>query len=273
MKQDRVNRHRDEAMSANRSQKHRFVILFLLIVPCPVEGQTEASRKVDADRLGMTCAQVLKMSATEWIAHFGETTKADRSSSAVRAADAYGRCYQVRTDDLARALARNGKGPSKAARADFDAFEAALKDFTAKALVDAEPPANVEKRALATLYEERFRYEFYQNYQAKSVKAPNAAKAPQPTPSAPPAKNATPASLSPPPASPESDADEMTRAKNRFGELLGALPDDKLHELHGAFGEVLGLHTLDEAMRLAVYRYAIFLLEPSAGDSFYPPPF
>jgi len=265
-----------KAMTARRSHRHIFMILFLLAMPYLVEAQTEAPRKVDADRLGMTCAQVLKMSSSEWIAYFGETTKTDRSSGTVRAAAAYGRCYQARTDDLARTLARSGKGPSKATRADFDAFEAAVKNFTAKALVDAEPPANSEKQALATLYEDQFRYEFYQNYQTNSAKGPSAAKAakaPQPSPSARPTKNATPASGSSSPASPPNDADAMTRAKNRFGELLGALPDDELHELHGAFGEVLGLHPLDEAMRLAVYRYAIFLLEPSGGDSFYPPPF
>lgn len=249
------------------------MILFLLATPYLVEAQTETPKKVDADRLGMTCAQVLRMSSTEWITYFGETTKTERSSSTVRAAAVYGRCYQARTDDLARALARSGRGPSKAAHADFDAFEAALKNFTAKALVDAEPPANSEKQALATLYEDQFRYEFYQNYQTKSAKGPGAAKAPQPSPSTPPTKNAISASASPSPAPPSNDADPMTRAKNRFGELLGALPDDKLHELHGAFGEVLGLHPLDEAMRFAVYRYAIFLLEPSGRDSFYPPPF
>jgi len=265
--------HEPQAMNANRSQRHSFVILFLLAMPYRVEAQTEAPKKVDADRLGMTCAQVLKMSSTEWIAYFGVTTKMDRSVRTVRAAASYGRCYEARTDDLARAVARSGKGPSKAAHADFDAFEAAVKNFTAKALVDAEPPANIEKQALATLYEDQFRYEFYQNYQAKGVRGPNAAKAPPPSPSAPPAKDATPASPGPPPASAPNDADAMTTAKNRFGELLGALPDDKLHELHGAFGEVLGLHALDEAMRFAVYRYAIFLLEPSGEDSTYPPPF
>jgi len=262
-----------EAMSARRSHRHTSMILFLLAMPYLVEAQTEAPRKLDADRLGMTCAQVLKMSSSEWIAYFSETTKTKRSSSTVRAAAAYGRCYQARTDDLARALTRSGRGPSKAARADFDAFEAALRNFTAKSLVDVEPPANSEKQALATLYEDQFRYEFYQNYPTKSTKGPTTAKAPQSSPSTPPTKNAIPASASPSPASPPSDADAMTMAKNRFGELLGALPDDKLHELHGAFGEVLGLHPLDEAMRFAVYRYAIFLLEPSGGDSSYPPPF
>jgi hypothetical protein len=67
--------------------------------------------------------------------------------------------------------------------------------------------------------------------------------------------------------------DEVTKAKNRFGELLGALPDEKLHELHAAFGRVLGLHEVDAATRLAVYRYAVFLLEPSSKEGSYPPPF
>jgi len=260
-------------MSANRSQRYTLLVLFLLATPGPVQPQAEAPRKVDADQLGMTCAQVLKMSSTEWIAYFGERTKADRASSTPRAAAAYGRCYQTRTDDLARALTRSGKGPSKAAHTDFDAFEAALKNFTSKALVDAEPPANVEKQALATLYQDQFRYEFYLDYQVKNVKVANASKTPQPSRSTSPRPTAAPVSVNPSPASPPNDADEMTRAKNRFGELLGALPDAKLHELHEAFGEVLGLHALHETMRFHVYRYAIFLLEPSGGDSSYLPPF
>ncbi len=33
-----------------------------------------------------------------------------------------------------------------------------------------------------------------------------------------------------------------------------------MHELHRAFGDVIGPHQISEATRLAVYRYAIFLL-------------
>jgi hypothetical protein len=261
-------------MSLDQPQGGVFLILVLLAVAGPASAQTQSKPRADADQLGMTCLQILKMSSTEWIAYFARTTKTDPSSGTVRAAAAYGACYQARTEDLVRTLARRGKGPSKAGYTDFNAFEAALENFTEKALVDAEPPASREKQALAALFQYQFRYEFYRAYEAKSTKGPNAAKAP---PSGSPPvlaeKNVAPApgnsSLSPPP----NDTDDMTRAKNRFGELLGALPDDKLHELHGAFGEVLGLHALDEAMRLAVYRYAIFLLEPGGEDSSYPPPF
>lgn len=255
-------------MSADQGRGRGFVILFLLAMAWPLSAQTG---RADADRLGMTCGQILKMSSTQWIAYFGEKTK---SSGTARATAAYGTCYQARTDDLARDLARSGKGPSKAARADFTSFEAALKNFTAKALVDAQPPADPAKQALAALYQDQFRYEFYQEYESKSVKGPSAAKTPVPaSPSNPAKKNAAPAPASPSLRPAPNDTDQMTKAKNRFGELLGALPEDKLHELHRAFGEVLGLHALDEAMRFAVYRYAIFLLEPSAGESSYPPPF
>jgi hypothetical protein len=259
-------------MRTDQPQRPVLVVLSLLIMARPVSAQTRPQPKAGADRLGMTCTQILKMSSTQWIAHFSETTKADLATSTVRAAPAYGACYQARTEDLGRALLTSGKGPPKAARTDFAAFEAALKNFTAKALVDAEPPADPPKQALAALYQNQFRYEFYREYEEKNVKVPGATKTPSPGSSSTPAeKNAQPALASP--SSPPSDTDQMTRAKNRFGELLGALPDAKLHELHGAFGEVLGLHTLGEPMRFAVYRYAIFLLEPSKGDSSYPPPF
>jgi len=258
-------------MSTDRPQGRVLLILSLLAMAGSGFAQSRAQGRA-ADRLGLTCAQILKMSSTQWIAYFSETRKTDLTSSTVRAAPAYGACYQARTDDLAQALLRSGKGPSKAMRTDFAAFEAALKDFTAKALMDAEPPADPPKQALALLYQDQFRYQFYQGYQGKNAKGPSAPKTPLTgSSSTPAAKNAQPAAGNPPPA--PSDADQMTTAKNRFGELLGALPEAKLHELHGAFGEVLGLHVLDEAMRFAVYRYAIFLLEPSKEESSYPPPF
>jgi len=257
-------------MSADQPNRRALVIPLLLGMVWPVLAQTRAQpkRKADADRLGMTCAEILKMSSTEWIAYFSDNTKADLSSATVRAAAVYGPCYQARTDDLARALVRSGKGPPTARRTDFAAFEAALKNFTAKALVDADPPADSTKQALAALYQDQFRYQFYQEYEVGNGKQPNTRQTQLPA-----EKEAAPSRSSPTaPTAPE-DTDQMTRAKNRFGELLGGLPDDKLHELHGAFGEVLGLHPLDEPMRLAVYRYAIFLLEPSTGPSSYPPPF
>jgi hypothetical protein len=84
----------------------------------------------------------------------------------------------------------------------------------------------------------------------------------------PPAASGAPATSSPA-ATPaqeraRSDADPVTIAKNRFGKLLEVLPDDTMHELHRAFGEVIGTHQISEPTRLAVYRYAIFILEPTS---------
>ena len=62
-------------------------------------------------------------------------------------------------------------------------------------------------------------------------------------------------------------------AKNHFGELLDALPEDKEHQLHAAFGDIVGRSQISEAMRLEIYRYAIFLLEPPSATPFSPPPF
>jgi len=240
-------------------------------------GQTPTRQKTDPDRLGMTCAQISKMTSTEWIAYFGERTRVDASnasSSIPRSAAAYGKCYDARTDALAASLTRSGKGPSKAARADFSDLEMALKNFETKALADAQPPADPQKRAYAALYEKQFRCQFYESYERKIAKPDAAESKPAPSLQLPTtAKDTAPATSNQSSPADSTDTDEMTKAKNRFGELLGALPDDKLHELHAAFGEVLGLHELDNEMRLAVYRYAIFLLEPSSPESSYSPPF
>jgi hypothetical protein len=100
-------------------------------------------------------------------------------------------------------------------------------------------------------------------------------------PAAPKAPGAEPSN--PPPETAPSEVDDMNKAKNRFGELLGLLPDDKRHDLHSAFGEILGLHSASNTTQLAVYRYAIFIFEPPPGFSsrvskapaepFAPPPF
>jgi hypothetical protein len=194
----------------------------------------------------------------------------------VHATAEYGKCYDARTDRLAAALARSGKGPTKAERADFAQFEAALKDFAAKALAAAAPPADENKTAYAALFEKQFRYEFYQEYQAKPVRSAK----PAPPVGKPPGPAAAPATSSPAAASAtlaqeraRSDADPVTIAKNRFGKLLEVLPDDTMHELHRAFGEVIGTHQISEATRLAVYRYAIFILEPTSPTPSSQPPF
>jgi len=233
-------------------------------------AQTAPKHKTDADRLGMTCAEILKMTSTEWIAYFGQNTQADKTGEAVRATAAYGKCYDARTDALAAAMAKSGKGPTKAARADFAGFEAALKNFSAKALADALPAADAQKRALAALYEKQFRYGFYRGFESR-ILPPGAPVKSMTSVAADEKKEPAPAKGST--AKPPIETDEMSKAKNRFGELLGALPDEKLHEVHAAFGDILGLHEVDEETKLAVYRYAIFLLEPNSGKASYPPAF
>ncbi|MGD0957627.1 MAG: hypothetical protein ABR953_12485 [Candidatus Acidiferrales bacterium] len=260
------------------------LVLLILALPGAAPAQSKPHPTPEADRLGMTCGQILKMTSAEWILYFNDKTHRtaeDNPTGVLRAITVYGKCYDARTDSLAAALARSGKSPNKAARADFAAFEMALKNFAAKALVDATAPADEQKKAYAALYEKQFRYEFYQQYEAR---IPNAVR-PSPVATKPPAPVATPPARadSPPPADSarsaaaqeqaRSDADPMTMAKNRFGKLLDALPDDKMHELHQVFGEVMGPYSISEEMRLAVYRYAIFLLESPFATPFSPPPF
>jgi hypothetical protein len=241
--------------------------------------------------LELPCAKILAMPSSDYIA---QVVAIDDShvDGQLRGIRKYGACYDAGTEALAASLARRGKGPDKAARADFAAFESALKDFTAKALADAPPQPASPKDAYASLYEKQFRYEFYQEYETKTIRSTKPT-VPAAKSSLPAAKTATPAasravpqtpgsaegakSASPPPSTAEerarSDADPVTQAKNRFGKLLDALPDDQMHELHGAFGEVIGPHAMSETTRAAVYRYAIFLLEPRSATPFAPPPF
>jgi hypothetical protein len=248
------------------------------------QSPSRPSQKPDPDRLGLTCAQILRMTSTEWIAYFHEKSPAsDAAAELVRAIAVYGKCYDERTDRLAASLARTGKGPLMGARGDFRDFEAALKNFAAKASADAQPPADSRKLAYVNFYEKQFRYDFYQEYEAKTVKpakpvAPTI-KPPTPTAAAPQSAGTGPVAPAAPPAAAtaeeraRSDADPVTMAKNRFGKLLQLLPDDEMHELHRAFGDVIGPYHISEATRLAVYRYAIFILEPPSATPFSPPPF
>jgi hypothetical protein len=269
-----------------------FILLLASVLGLAFAQSQLSSRppqKPEPDRLGMACAQILKMSSIEWIAYFSDKAHIaapDASTGLPRAIGVYGKCYDARTDALASALAKSGKGPLMGARGDFRDFEAALKDFAAKALADASVPADEKKRALAALYEEQFRYEFYLEYEARTIKPkkPTVATPKPPASSAPPAAVPKPAATGP--ASPSavggaptaqerarSDADPVTQAKNHFGKLLEVLPDDEMHELHRAFGDVIGPYQISEATRLAVYRYAIFLLEPSSATPSSQPPF
>ncbi len=240
-------------------------------------------QKPQPDRLGMTCAQILKMSSTEWIAYFKDKAHVaapDGSTGLAKAIAVYGKCYDARTDTLASTLAKSGKGPLMGARGDFRDFESALKDFAVKALADATVPADESKKAYASLYEKQFRYEFYLEYEARTAKptkpaataVKSAASAAAP-PTAPAPAAAGPAKPATAEERARSDADPVTQAKNRFGKLLEVLPDDKMHELHRAFGDVIGPYQISEATRLAVYRYAIFLLEPPSATPPSQPPF
>lgn len=238
--------------------------------------------------MGMTCAQILQMTSSEWIAKITGVDDSQEDGQ-LRGIESYGKCYDERTDHLAASLARSRKGPSLHAQRDFSDLMAALDDFTTKALVDSQPPGDALKKAYAGLYEKAFRYEFYQGYELKAsasrhrkeaVHAPAPPPEPVAAPKALPAAN-VPAAGDKPPKTPVS---EMTLAKNQFGELLDAMPPDNLHEIHAAFGKVIELRPIASAPELAIYRYAIFVLEPPAPRSgapgraaatkpFAPPPF
>lgn len=319
----------------------RYAIAALLALSCSTFGQQKLppqrkapSSAAAADRLGMSCARILAMSSTDWIAKSAEAHAATGDGE-LRGYRVYGQCYDGRTDQLAAALARAGRGPKKAALADLKDFQQGLQDFTAKALADTTGSADPVKAAGAALYEKQFRYEFYQAYEqparnratpaqspkpgatktpdaaapapASASSAPPATGSPQSssvpaapkahlvgvpdkraiTPSGPPPPRPgtpeTPPSAAPPVTPPPSavdaapaptkDLDPFTRAKNHFGELLGLLPDDKMHEVHAAFGRLFSGNPVSEEFKVDVYRYAIFLLEQPADQRFAPPPF
>jgi hypothetical protein len=243
--------------------------------------RSAAPSSATRDQLGMTCAQILELSSTAWVSQFdAKANDAASPPKTVRALVAYGRCYDARTDRLAASLAKTAAASTPAARKNLSNLLQSLDAFTSKALAAGNPPADALKSAYAQLYEKQFRYEFYQSYEKPPAKSPAGPAAKTSTgvataaaanssavpPSATSAANAT-ASNAP------GDANPVSMAKNHFGELLDALPEDKEHELHAAFGEIIGRSQITEAMRLEIYRYAIFLLEPPSATPFSPPPF
>jgi hypothetical protein len=222
------------------------VALTLISLSCLASPAGAAQTKsTSADRLGLTCAQILQMTSEGWVKKF-TAAKDATAPSTIQAISAYGKCYDARTNRLAASLGKSGKGPLVGARGNFADFEHALNDFTAKALAATEPPADAQKKAYATLYEKQFRYDFYREYEQKN--------------------------FNPTPLTPE-ESDAFTKAKNHFGELLGLLPEDKMHDLHRAFGEIFAAGGVPDATKLAVYRYAIFLLESPTEAPYSPPPF
>jgi len=184
------------------------------------------------------------MTSTQWVAHFSQT-KGQADEATLRAIAAYGKCYDVRTDRLAATLGKNGAGPLMGANGNFRDFEQAVKDFMAKALSITDPPADDLKSAYSALYEKQFRYEFLQTYRRKTSE-PN-------------------------PLTPE-ELDEIGNAKTQFGQELDSLPTDKMREIHAAFSKIFDVH-LSDSMKLRVYRFAIFILEPHSAKPFSPPPF
>ncbi|MGH9682535.1 MAG: hypothetical protein ACRD4S_02840 [Candidatus Acidiferrales bacterium] len=294
------------------------IAISLLFSPCGLSQTKAAARKKAAeDRLGLTCAQILRMTSTDWVARYVSVKNGASDANAANgkdratlgAIDVYGKCYDERTNRLAASLRRSGKGPLMGARGNFQDFEQALKNFEAKALADSDPPADAVKSAYAALYEKQFRYGFYRSYAPVKANAPARAGA-KPGEKPPAASIAKPGRSSNVPSagpgtagaassagsisrtpmasgarsketqnangsddSSTGDVSEFTKVKNHFGELLAALPEDKSHEIHAAFGQILGENPVSEDTREAVYRYAIFLLEPPSGKPFSPPPF
>ncbi|HEX5422530.1 MAG TPA: hypothetical protein VFW94_03210 [Candidatus Acidoferrales bacterium] len=184
------------------------------------------------------------MSSTDWVTKF-QGQKGPGTQKTIHAVDVYGKCYEERTNRIASLLARKRAGPSKGALTDFAGFERAVDVFTRTAIADAETPPDATKISYTHLYQKQFRYEFYSEYQQKDLH---------------------------PPLTPDEGL-EFTKAKNRFGELIGVLPDAKAHQVHAAFGEIVGIHQISMAMKFAVYRYAIFILESPSEKPFAPPPF
>jgi hypothetical protein len=249
--------------------------VLLSAVPQATRAQTRPSQNTERDRLGMTCSQILAMTSADWVAHFNDKLgekamnemKTDLEGT-VRGLAVYGQCYDARTNRLSASLGKSGKDPLMGARGNFRDFELAVDEFAAKSLMAIDPPADDVKRAYAALYKKQFRYIFYQSYEPKKSN-PTAAPANKPAePTSPPVPGQST-------SQPQQNApvSEMTRAKNRFGELLDTLPDEKLREIHKAFGKIFSGGPVSDDMKLEVYRYAIFCLEPSSAAPFSPPPF
>jgi hypothetical protein len=223
----------------------------LIFLPqCSAQTKTPAQHNsVDPDRLGQTCAQILKMSSTEWVAYFndksGQAAPHD-SNGAIRAIAVYGRCYDERTNRLAATLGKSGKGPLMGANGNFRDFQKALDDFTTKALAATKKGPDTPAAAFAALYEKQFRYQFYQSYVQKDLLTR--------------------------PLTPQ-ESDDYAKAKNHFGEVLGLLPDETLHPVHAAFRLIFDAGPASDVTKLELYHFAIFLLAPLKDKPFSPPPF
>jgi hypothetical protein len=229
-----------------------FSALLIAMVLAPVglpQAKPAQTKAADADRLGLTCAQILQMTSTAWVAHFAE--KAGNANDApapavIRAITAYGKCYEARTNQVAASLGKSGRGPLMSALGSFRDFQKALDDFTAKTLTAANKQPGTQESAYAALYEKQFRYEFYQKYALRlSTNRPLTAE----------------------------ESAEYSKAKNRFGEFLGLLPDDEAHVIHAAFSRIFDAGPVSDVTKLELYRFAISVLESPKDMPFSPPPF
>lgn len=264
------------------------IATLIFILASSLAGQARPAARqttshANADQLGLTCAQIVEMSSSDWVAKY-TAEKGQGSAETIRAINTYAKCYDARTDQLAAKLGKSGKGPLMGARGNFQSMEQALKAFTAKALATAQPQADPVKAAYAALYEKQFRYELYQSYEPQQPSSAPSSTTPSSSQTVPPnggddqkpggssIRSTTGAATDKRDAR-KNDIDPLTAAKNHFGELLGDLPDEQMHDLHQSFGEILGPNSAAPRMQLFVYRYAIFLLEPPGSTPFSPPPF
>jgi hypothetical protein len=226
------------------------LLIALVLLPAGLAQAKPAQTKAgDADRLGLTCAQMLQKSSNDWIGYFAEKTglhQLNNPSVVLRAVAVYGKCYDARTNQLAASLGKSGRGPLMGALGNFRDFQKALDDFTAKALAAANKKPGTQEAAYAELYEKQFRYEFYQKYALRlSANRPLTAE----------------------------ESAEYSKAKNRFGEFLGLLPEDNAHIIHAAFSQIFDGGPVTDVTKLELYRFAISVLESPKDKPFSPPPF
>jgi hypothetical protein len=228
-----------------------FAIAIYLVLTSVGSAQAKPAqtKAADADRLGLTCAQILQKRSQDWIVYFHEKTALLATSSAVgvlRPIAAYGKCYEARTNQVAASLGNSGRGPLMGVLGNFRDFQKALDDFTAKALAVSNKPPGTQEAAYTALYEKQFRYEFYQRYALRlSENRPLTAE----------------------------EAAEYSKAKNRFGEFLGLLPEDQAHIIHAAFSHIFDAGPVSDVTKLELYRFAISVLESPKDTPFSPPPF
>ncbi len=229
-----------------------FSTLLIAVVLAPAgfsQSKPAPAKATDTDRLGLTCARILQMTSTAWVAYFQENAGKVKDATApvaVRAIASYGKCYEARTNQLAASLGKSGRGPLMGATGTFRDFQKALDDFTAKALAVSDRKPGTQEAAYAALYEKQFRYEFYQRYEQRiSGNRPLTAE----------------------------EAAEYSKAKNRFGEFLGLLPEDQAHIIHGAFSRIFDAGPVNDVTKLELYRFAISVLESPQDKPFSPAPF